>query len=96
MIIIIKIYYAKNVSWQQLDNIVYIVDEITKKHFILKDIGKKIWILIDYNFSYNEIIDKLSNEYNVSKEILLHDMKDFINDLVSKNLLIVEGDNYGA
>lgn len=84
---VMKIYYSKNISWQLIDNQILIIDEISKKEFVLKEIGKEFWILIKSHHLFKEIVKILSERYNVANDIIISDMKEFTDDLISKKLL---------
>lgn len=86
-----EIYYSNHISWQLLDNKVYIIDEITLKIYSLQDVAKDFWILIKDNHSFKKIINILSERYNISNDILISDMNEFRDSLVSEKLL-VKGD----
>ncbi|MBU5310667.1 PqqD family protein [Tissierella carlieri] len=89
-----KIYYSKNISWQLIDNQIFIIDEVTKKEFTLKEIGKEFWILIKSHNLYKEIVEILSEQYDVANDIITSDLKEFVEDLISKKLLTKGEDCY--
>lgn len=88
------IYYSKHISWQLIEETIYIVDENTCKIYSLKNVAKDIWLAIRDISSVNEIMDVVSERYNISKDIFISDMNDFIKSLISTNLLI-QGGCYG-
>lgn len=87
-----NLYYSDNISWQLLDNKVYVIDEITKKIYILDRVGKDFWMLVKNN-SFEETVIILSKKYNVSLDIIIKDLDEFKDNLLSSKLLI-KGDNY--
>jgi hypothetical protein len=93
-VVVMKIYYSKNISWQLIDNQIFIIDEVTKKEFTLKEIGKEFWILIKSHNLYKEIVEILSEQYDVANDIITSDLKEFVEDLISKKLLTKGEDCY--
>lgn len=86
-----QLQYSKHISWQLLNNKVYIIDEITEKVYELENAAKDFWTSIETINSLDEIIESLSKIYNVSKDILMRDMTIFTNNLISQKL-VVKGD----
>jgi hypothetical protein len=57
------------------------------KFYGLDNLGTEIWELIKKEKSYDYIVEKLYNEYKVSKEQLENDIKIFINNLTRFGLV---------
>lgn len=57
--------------------------------FALDEIGEQVWEAIDGETSVEQIADVLSNKYDVNKDIVLHDVNDFVKDLLAKELIEV-------
>lgn len=89
--LIMKINYSNHISWQLLNNEIYIIDEITQKIYILTDVAKEFWILINGGYTVEEIINILIKIYKVSEKIIKNDINDFKDILISKKL-ITEGE----
>ena len=72
-----------------LDNYVLIDNSKNSNHIIkINEVSKRIFECIKEGKNKDEIIDILLNEYEVSKEQLLKDIDDFINDSISKGIII--------
>lgn len=56
-------------------------------YYGLDDMGKKIYNLLENKKSVSEIVDELSVEYDVSKDILRNDVTHFIAQLLNAKLL---------
>ncbi len=57
---------------------------------VLNEVGGRIWSLIDGRRSVREIAALIANEYNVSVSEAEKDTLEFIDSLVTKNVLLVE------
>lgn len=82
-----KVFFSKHISWQRLNNTVYIIDEITKKRFLLTGVAEDIWLLIKEDYPFIDIVNTLSKKYNVSEDVLVADTNVFIENLYNENLL---------
>ena len=72
-----------------LDNYVLVDNSKNSNHIIkINEVSKRIFECIKEGKNKEEIIDILLNEYDVSKEQLLKDIDDFINDSISKGIII--------
>jgi hypothetical protein len=49
--------YTENISWVSLDDIIFVFDEIENKMFVLEDIAKDFWLMIQNRISFSEIIE---------------------------------------
>jgi len=54
----------------------------------LSDVASFIWEHLTDNSDENDIVNKIIEEYDVSREDAEKDMKEFIDELVEKNILI--------
>ncbi len=81
------IEYSNSISWQILDNVVYIIDELTNIVYKLTDVAKEIWQCVNRFNSLNEISDYLFKLYKVPKEVLNDDINELIENLISVKLL---------
>lgn len=55
--------------------------------FAVSELGVAIWQLLQEGKEENEIIDLLFEEYDVDKDTLISDVKDFLQSLREKELL---------
>lgn len=82
-----KLVYCKHISWQNYDDFVYILNELTGQKVKLDDISKEIWLEIESGLSLEEIENKLLSKYNVERDILHSDITSFCAELVECNIL---------
>jgi hypothetical protein len=76
------ITYAKYISWQKLQGVVFIIDERNEKIYSLEDISSEIWLLINKGFSNFDITVELLKKYKVDFDQLLNDVNEFIDELL--------------
>jgi hypothetical protein len=58
------------------------------KYFGLNPVGKRIWELIDQPKSYNELIQILLTEYEVSTEQCTQEVQAFLNKAIHYDIVI--------
>jgi hypothetical protein len=63
------------------------IDLVTGTYFGLDPVGARAWELIQSGKSPREVCDTMIKEFDVSREVLEHDVQDLIRDLVEKKLL---------
>jgi len=54
---------------------------------VLNEVGARIWSLIDGKRSIKEIVDVITQEYQVSADIAEKDTLSFIDELISKAMV---------
>ena len=74
-------------AWRVVDGEVIIITPSKSKATVLNTIGSRIWELCDGENTSKAIIEKLLDEYNVGRDILTQDVKDFLDQMVEKQLL---------
>lgn len=82
-----EVRYATNISWQFMDEEVYIVNERNQKVYVLDNSAKDFWLAINRH-GFAEIIQDLCDQYCLEKQIIKKDFCDFIEKL--NNLELVE------
>lgn len=82
------VFYSKNVSWVVLSDYVFVFDEITNTIYSLADISKDFWLLIQNNEVLLDVIQELTERYDVEYDIIKSDIVEFTEVLVKNNLLI--------
>lgn len=65
------------------------IDFETGKYYMVKGTGNDIWDMIQEGITVQEIVDKLTTEYDVSPEECLNEVMNFLEDL-KKNDIITE------
>ena len=56
-------------------------------YYGLDAVGARVWDLLQDSRSFDAICDILHEEYGISKDVLLSDMGNFIQELASQNLI---------
>lgn len=54
----------------------------------VNEVGALIWKGVEAGKSKDEIVDKILSEYDVQKEIASADMDEFLEQLISKNIIL--------
>lgn len=79
---------ASHISWQKLINRIYIIDEEKDSILKIEDIAAEIWMMISDGLDYEEIINNIFQNYEVSIEEVSSDVMCFINEMVEKGYLV--------
>lgn len=56
--------------------------------YTLNETGKEIWMLIDGKSTLSDIINKIANDYDVSKEKIITEVFGFANELKRRKFLV--------
>ena len=85
-----KYFWAKNISlsWQHIDNNVYIIDHQNNEIYKLIDVGKHIWLEIDGRKNIEQIAFTLIQIYDVSLQELSKDIHYFLDYLNMLELVL--------
>ena len=75
---------------QEIDEEVILLDTQTQEYFSLNGVGKIILSMISENLSHDEIVNELSNIYEVDKIQIEKDLVNFIKVLEEKGLIIID------
>jgi len=59
------------------------------EYYGLDEIGSRIWDLLENSISIEQLVDKLTEEFDVAKEDCINDTFEFLKDLMNKNLILV-------
>lgn len=83
---------AQRLSFKTIGKETIVLDtKMNKEVHKLDEVGTFIWSLLDGHRSMNQICDLVISEYEVDIEECSNDLKEFVEQLKSKNLLeIVE------
>ncbi len=57
---------------------------------VLNEVGTRVWQLIDARRSVAEIVDSICAEYQVDREQAARDTLDFLEDLLAKQLVVLD------
>ncbi|MFN3966405.1 MAG: PqqD family protein [Endomicrobiia bacterium] len=88
-----KIFHnEKNIAWRIIDGTACIVTVKDSRLHILNEIGTRIWQVIEKGIEFEDLIEKILQEYEVGPEKLKQDIKEFLDELNSKGLIKIESD----
>lgn len=76
-----KIKMIKEINVTDLSGEKVMVDFESGKYFLIKGVGNDIWDMIQEEITVGEIIEKLLQEYEVTKEECEKSVCDFLNKL---------------
>ncbi len=76
--------------WRMIDNEAVIFSGEGQWLHELNSIGIDIWNMCDGTLNFQEIIDKVCDQYEVEKEIAEADISSFVDELSKKGLLILK------
>jgi hypothetical protein len=80
---------SKNVLSSKIDDEIVLLSMDNGLYFTLNPMGSSIWdILTSSPTTYEEIVKLLAEDYEVSLKTCTDDVTSFLNDLVSKNLIL--------
>ncbi|NQJ68773.1 PqqD family protein [Streptococcus suis] len=80
--------FSNNISWQKINDYIYIVNESTGQIYYLDYISKYIWEAIDNSIEISSVIQELSDTYNLNNEQLNKDVFSFLRELQKEGLLL--------
>lgn len=72
---------------EEIDDSVIIFDTQNDRFFELEGIGSFIWKNLN-NRNFDEIVGKISDEFDVDEETVKEDTIEFINDLLGNQLIM--------
>ena len=61
-------------------------------YYSTNSLGSAVWQKCDGNTSIEDLISDLQPQYEISLEVLRHDVMEFIEEMVAENLLKVDTD----
>jgi hypothetical protein len=59
------------------------------EYYGLDEIGSRIWDLLENTISVENLVEKLTEEFEVEKGDCMNDTIEFLKELLSKNLILV-------
>ena len=83
-------YFSKYISWQVMPqtDFVYILHNKDNNFYYFDGVSKEIWDLINKKYDFEDIVDHLYKKYKINKNELENDVKDFIEDLKIKGIVL--------
>jgi len=70
-----------------LDEQIVMMHVYDGNYYSLNNIGTRIWQILETPLTFNELVIKLVDEFEVSKEQCVDDITPFINELIEKQIL---------
>lgn len=85
-----KYQIPQTVFIQEIDDEIILLDTITQEYFSLNEVGKNIIDLISENLTKDEIVEELSNIYEVDRIQIEKDLINFAKLLEEKGLITID------
>ena len=85
-----KYQIPQTVFIQEIDDEVILLDTTTQEYFSLNEVGKNIIDLISENLTKDQIVEELSNIYEVDKIQIEKDLRNFAKALEEKGLITID------
>ena len=85
-----KYQIPQTVFIQEIDDEVILLDTTTQESFSLNEVGKNIIDLISENLTKDQIVEELSNIYEVDKIQIEKDLTNFAKALEEKGLITID------
>jgi hypothetical protein len=79
---------AEHVHHVRMDDQVILADMRSGHYLGLDGVGARVWDLIGEGATRGRIIERLSNEYEVSTEVLERDVTGLLQDLLKRRLIV--------
>jgi predicted transcriptional regulator len=81
---------GNNCIWRTVDNETVILADNAKTLHTLNEVAGEIWRLADGTKSVNDIVSKITAEFDIDSETAFNDVETFISKLCDLNLIIVK------
>jgi hypothetical protein len=88
-----KILPKKTVKDQIEGESGYLFDETTGYVYELNETGSRIWLMVKMGLTYDEIVERISQEYEVDRSMLERDVKEFLDKLIKYGVVEVVNDS---
>ena len=85
-----KYQIPQTVFIQEIDDEIILLDAITQEYFSLNEVGKNIIDLISENLTKDEMVEELSNIYEVDRIQIEKDLINFAKLLEEKGLITID------
>ena len=82
--------YKKNpkMPWQSLGGETIVIDPLQNFSHEMDNTATFIWNRLDGNFTLEQIVDELCNEYSVARELATEDILEFVGMLAEKGMVV--------
>jgi len=85
---------SENIASRILDGEAVVVLPLESMVYTFDPVGTRIWELIDGKRKIASIVKQIQNEYEACPEAAEKDTLDFIQELVSKKMIIIKNDKF--
>ena len=85
-----KYQIPQTVFIKEIDDEIILLDTITQEYFSLNEVGKNIIDLISENLTKDEMVEELSNIYEVDRIQIEKDLINFAKLLEEKGLITID------
>lgn len=80
----------KKCPWRELDGSVVIVDLETEACLSMNEVASKIWLSVDGSHSIADIVNIITNTFDVNREQAAEDVSRFLNQLLEQRYIFCE------
>ena len=84
-----------DMAWRIVDDECIIVDPQGSTATVLNPTGARIWELVDGKRTVASIVDEIVDEYDADRAQVEADAREFVEDLLGKDLIQTEGESAG-
>lgn len=77
----------KKLAYRVIEGEAFIVDAVNETLHNLNETGTRIWQLLEKGKTFDEIVEIICNEFEVSRKEVEKDIKDFLKELEAKKLI---------
>lgn len=81
---------VSDVLFSDIDGEVIILSPEEDAYLSLDATGSRIWLLLQNAMSLDDLVNLLTEEYEVSAEDCLHDVQSFLEDMIQRQLIKVQ------
>ena len=81
---------SENIASRIVDDEAVIVLPLERMVYTLVPVGTRIWELITGKIKLSGIVERIHNEFDIDFASAKQDIIEFINELVTKNILMLE------
>lgn len=84
--------FSPSIAWQieQSEQVVYILNKKNNNFLYFTGVSKDIWMNINTKKTVGDIVNLISKIYKVEKEIVEKDVNEFLLDLYSEGVILID------
>ena len=72
-----RLIYSKSISWVEINDEVFVFDELNGSIHLFRRVEREIWKLIDTEVTFTIIVNSIQKNFNVNEEKTLTIIKKF-------------------